>query len=450
MRAMKRYRSFRFRDERGISAVTVAVSLMAMFSALVLSIDSGQLWTTRRNIITGTDAAVLHAARLFSTPVANGGLDPCNSTHQVAAETGATNVLLENNPEALHDETATPDGWQVTLYDSSLCGTAGFIPGKVRFDGRLTSDQAFSSLFGFQPPSAISSSTAAWGYITAAGQGLRPIGICDQGTVGFSSPPPAPPIVDPGPFPHYFLWNELWHGRISREYYDSYFGTHPSEYPAISAGWQNGPANNPGNNPNEGLPYVSPLDDNRFGLVHRIRMPDTDCGVMPGNRMWVDFTGDGGGRPGASELENQLLYGYNGTVSLTPHDCDPGDDVPPPQDCGGASGDAAKLEKALQTLTCPVAIAPLDCRYIFPILVASQVFEGGANAHYVQSAFLTVVLRGFGGIESDADFELDLEFVDQKITGQIGAAPPSGGLPYQTGFQLCGADHDTVADRCPF
>ena len=44
-------------DEKGISAVVLAVTLIGLFGAAVLSVDAGSLWTARRNIITASDAA---------------------------------------------------------------------------------------------------------------------------------------------------------------------------------------------------------------------------------------------------------------------------------------------------------------------------------------------------------------------------------------------------------
>src|SRR5439155_10008064 len=96
---------------------------------------------------------------------------------------------------AIHNSTDTPDGFQVTLSDPTLCNTASYVPGKVRYDARLTAQGFFSKAFGFGDSSAISSSTAAWGYIVALGEGLRPIAICDQTL-------------------QYQLWTQLFYGTI--------------------------------------------------------------------------------------------------------------------------------------------------------------------------------------------------------------------------------------------
>jgi hypothetical protein len=98
-----------------------------------------------------------------------------------------------------------------------------------------------------------------------------------------------------------------------------------------------------------------------------------------------------------------------------------------------------------------VATADLNCPYIFPILVVNAVIQPkGANAEYVQVAFLFVVLRGFGQFTNNTNLQMDLEFVKVQTDGNIGATNPSGSDTAPTGVQLCGADHDTQTDRCGF
>lgn len=420
----------RLRDERGISSVVVAVSLFALFGALMLTLDAGNLWSTRRQIITGTDAAALHAARYFNTGAGN----PCSSADVLDAESGATNVMNQNHARALHNPGDTPDGFEVTLADPGLCGMAGYIPGKVRYDGRLQAQGFFSQVFGFGNTSALSSSTAAWGYIQSIGEGLRPIAVCDKSE-------------------QYELWRDFWFGAIDLATYNGLFGRDEGlapeliKFPASSDNFIRGDS---AHNPNKNKAYVVPDGTDAHRTVHRMTMPDLECGASPGNRVWVDFTDEEAGTLGASELRDQLLYGYKGEVALSPHDCNPSNDDPTPEDCGSAPGDKATLERALGTITCARNTPAMSCPYIFPILVVDQVSaDGGANAHYVQVAFLFVVMRGFGDINADL-IQFDFEFVDVQTSGQVGASPPSSTHPYQTGVQLCGADHDSQPDRCPF
>ena len=147
----------RLSEERGVTSVVVAVCIIALVGAAMLTVDAGNLWSTRRTIITGTDAAVLDAAQQFNMGVDN----PCIQAGVDAAETHATNVLTLNQSGALHNPTDTPDGFQVTLSDPSLCATASYVPGKVRYDARLTAQGFFSKAFGFGDTKTFASSTAA-------------------------------------------------------------------------------------------------------------------------------------------------------------------------------------------------------------------------------------------------------------------------------------------------
>lgn len=420
-----------------MSSVIIAVCLVAFFGAAVLTIDAGSLWTTRRTVITGTDAAVLSAAQLF----ANGQADPCSGSDVAAAEANAANVLVDNHPSALHNATDTPNGFDVTL--AQPCGTFGagsFVPGKVRFDARLQANQAFSGFFGFSDLKAFSSSSAAWGYITGLGEGLRPIAVCDQ-TQQFFPPQMPPPPATPF-YPHYKLWSMLYEKQIDQDTYDTFFGSDVDHYPASSTLYTNG--NDP-QNPNRLKPYVQP-GANGHHTIHRIQMPDPNCGVSPGNRIWVDFYDPGGGTVGTSELVKQILYGYKGTVSLTPHDCNTSDDIDAPENCGSAPGDRAALSRALGEITCDAQTVAEQCPYVFPILVVRSIVMPGANAEYYQTAFLYVALRGFGDIQ-DTSFQMDFEFVDVMTTGEISSTMPTTDTVPLKGVQLCGADG---MDRCGF
>jgi hypothetical protein len=318
----------------------------------------------------------------------------------------------------------------------------------VRFDGKLGAHQTLSGLLGISKLEAFSSSTAAWGYITAlgSGAGLRPMSICDQSSVTFPNPLPAAPAAPN--FPHFALWNQLQSGAISQTTYDSFFGTDVNNYPTASTGYANGADHN--SNPNDGKTYVAPTGTNDHHTIHRITMPDLACGTSPGNRIWVDFTGPGGGTGGGTAaLVQEILHGYTGTVALTPHDCNPADGTAAPEDCGSKPGNSGGVQNALGTITCPVATVATSCPYVFPILVINHIVQPGSNANYTQVAFLFVVLRGFGRL-TNTSLQLDYEFVKIQTDGNIGATNPSGSNTEPTGVQLCGVDHDTQTDRCGF
>ena len=143
----------RLRDERGVSAVIVAVSLIAMMSALVLSLDAGNLWQTRRHLITGTDAAALEAARLAAI---NGPDDACD------------NYIETLNKNA---------GSEVTPIDCKIVADATGDTGYVVIEATKTAHVRFGGVLGLMDQQPYSKSAARWGFITAI-EGLRPIGIC--------------------------------------------------------------------------------------------------------------------------------------------------------------------------------------------------------------------------------------------------------------------------------
>ncbi|MFY9587288.1 MAG: hypothetical protein WAT66_07530 [Actinomycetota bacterium] len=434
----------RLRREEGITSVIVVICIVAFLGATMLSLDAGNLLSSRRNEITGTDAAALDAALRFN----NGSLNPCgpDAGDGGAAEIEATNVLVRNNARSLHNDTDTPDGWEVTPADPGLCGLASYVPGKVRFDGRLPSASFFSQVFGVNNLSAISSSTAAWGYVTAIGDDLRPIPVCARSEA-------------------YQNWVSFWNtGDLTT--YNSFFGrdaarqTLPTRdpgllnvvFPSFSGGWYNGPASGSpaARNPNEGLAYIAPDGTDGHRTVIRVTTPDQHCVGTPapsGDVAWIDFEDAGGGTIGASELAMWIREGYPGTVSLDPHDCNPANDNPTPESCGAKPGETGSVEKALQDVTCPVATPARSCPHVFPILVVDDISQPGSNAEYKQVAFLFVVMRGYGGLEAGSA-QFDFEFLDVQTSGAVSGSPPSGSYPYTKGVQLCGADH--ADGNCPF
>ena len=428
----------RLDDERGISAVIVAITLIALFGAAVLSIDAGSAWATRRKIVTGTDAAALAAARMF----ANGSANPCTADGQAVAHGEALSVLTANSSTAEHDSV---NGYQVTV-----TGCPSQPVGHVRFDARLGSKQAFSGVFGFTQVKPFSSSTAEFGYITAP-RGLRPIGICDQSNVAFTGQAAAAP-PGPAPYPHYALFNWLQKGTspslspFTQANYDAYFGTSPTDYPSASI------TNNRNNN--SGLTYLSPAAGG--GVVHRVNAKD-DCQGTASWRGWVDLDGQANGTP---DLERWLRDGFDGTVSLG----DPSASPPEPADCNAHQGDqycevdtgnhnASSVESALDSITCPAATPSKDCLQ-FPIIV-DRVVSTPPQQRVEQVAFLVVVLRGWGSLDGNDNNPcngnqgcvFDFEFVDVQLVGSVGHNP-SGNNDTPRGIGLCGIDHDSQAHRC--
>jgi hypothetical protein len=460
----------RLREERGISAIIVSISLVALFGAAMLAIDAGSAWATRRKIVTGTDAAALAAARYFANNPGQACLNGDGTWNGVDAAGGnaeASTVLSANSSSAEHDPA---DGFALTVSGCS----SGFPVGHVRFDGRLGSQQSFSGLFGFSKVKPFSSSTAQFGYLIAP-VGLRPIAVCDQASTAFATQPVASPPGSPdavtGTYPHYALFNWLVKGQhvggpipynttFTQSDYDKYFGSLTNEYPSVSL------AN--GDSVNDGQAYMTPAAGG--GVVHRISATD-NCGGGANYRGWVDLNGGANGTGSDNKcppdegklqsLECMLLTGYDGNpgpVSLGDSSATP----PLAKECNNSenefcqidSGNHNGIKDALNPITCAYNVKSADCPYVFPIILTDTV-TGSPKPVVHQQAFVYVVLRGWGALDGDAkpcqgqthSCWFDFEFVRVQGTGAIGRNPsPNYASPPAT--SLCGIDHDSVSHRC--
>jgi hypothetical protein len=145
------------RDERGAVAVITAILAVLMLGAVAYAVDTGNLWETRRNMVTATDAAALGAASKFAL-----GIDGC-------AGGGAPTFLVDNRSDASMD-VCQPSGTD----------TRG---GYVTVQGHTTAQFTFAGIFGMQNHQVSSATTAQWG-IPSGVIGLRPIALCITSTPG--------------------------------------------------------------------------------------------------------------------------------------------------------------------------------------------------------------------------------------------------------------------------
>ncbi len=138
-------------DEHGAVAVITAVLAVLLFAAAAYAIDSGNLWQTRRNMVTATDAGALGAAGKFAI-----GADGCGTG-------GAPTLLTDNRSDA-------------TL-DACLPSTTNTQAGYVSVQGHTTAQFTFAGIFGIRSHAVSSTTTAQWGLPSGA-LGLRPIALC--------------------------------------------------------------------------------------------------------------------------------------------------------------------------------------------------------------------------------------------------------------------------------
>lgn len=179
----------RLEGERGVSTAAVVASLIGLFAALVVSLDAGHLWTSRRGMVTATDTAALAGARTavgWTTP----GACPSHVESMVRAK------LIEEQPSAsLESCTLAPSSSRV---------------GYVTVDARRPVDMKFGMLLGLGQQSAFSSTSVQYGYPTGA-EGLRPIAICVEN-------------------PHIQEWLRLKDGLITQAQYEDLPRTEPTEH----------------------------------------------------------------------------------------------------------------------------------------------------------------------------------------------------------------------------
>ncbi len=141
-------------DDSGISMPLVAMAMTMMLGMSALVIDLGNGWRTRRAIIPATDAAALAAAQDYVN-----GIDGCAAV--------ATTYLVNN------EAAATLDGCTKVDYSSDR--------GRVTVTASHNVETWFAPVLGIGDYTVSSASTATWGPPLAA-TGLRPIGLCLDGS----------------------------------------------------------------------------------------------------------------------------------------------------------------------------------------------------------------------------------------------------------------------------
>lgn len=404
---MKQRGLLRLRNEDGVAAVIVVVSLVGIFSAALLSLDFGNMWSTRKTIISGTDATALDQA-LF---VAKTGAVDCNRIGGPAfngAYQDWTNIL-QINTSGFVVGTQT---CQVTTLNS------GGIVGYVSVEAKKEAETRFGGLLGVGNSQPYSLS-AARVYYPDAVQGLRPIGICIQNShvqewLGYLNN--GTPMPSTGP-------------------------DHPSYQGATL--------------PVHRITYSKDSND--------------ACGGAPGNWGFQDYDGDDGGNSD-EEFKDWMLDGYEGLVNA-PSDCDNdgsgsndqpggvGDSCPGNPGSGAAnSGQGCSNDSLASVLACVQSVpgSPPEVKE-FPIVIfdgatcdSSGGAGGGNTCTFNVVRYVVVRLWGFKLTGSQDARYFDFEFVPGIANG-----PCCDPTPDQTDIkavQICAVDHDTSgltqAQRC--
>lgn len=154
-------------DERGVTMPVVALSMVVLLGMASLVIDLGNGWRTRRALIAATDAAALAAAQDFVN-----GTNGCTST--------AGNYLTANEPTSV----------------LVSCVPFAYNPdqGRVTVTATQNVQTWFAAVIGEGDYDAPSVTTAVWGP-PASVTGLRPIGLCYDGSAALQAVIDNPPAT---------------------------------------------------------------------------------------------------------------------------------------------------------------------------------------------------------------------------------------------------------------
>jgi Flp pilus assembly protein TadG len=146
-------------EERGAVAIIVAICAIVLFGFAAYAIDSGNLWQTRRNMVTATDSAALAAAADYSV-----GTNGCNAS--------AASFVSLNRSDA--------------TVDSCTVSGAGTDHGYTTVRAGTTVPYTFAGVFGLTAKQVHSTTTAEWG-IPSGVTGLRPFALCIQANAQLQS-----------------------------------------------------------------------------------------------------------------------------------------------------------------------------------------------------------------------------------------------------------------------
>ena len=132
-----------------------SVSLIAIFAFTAISVDLGNAWQNKRELVNASDAAALAAAQEYAV-LGNG----CSSV--------ASLFVTSNKDDAALTECTPSEG-----------AVNGDTSGHVLVTAESTVDYAFAPVIGVDS-SDIESTTAARFGIPKSARGLRPFGLCSQ------------------------------------------------------------------------------------------------------------------------------------------------------------------------------------------------------------------------------------------------------------------------------
>lgn len=163
------------RDESGAVLMVVAVTLLVLIGMLVLTVDLGRAVAVKREMVSGTDAAVIAAAH------------ECALGHTYGEATAAANAILAQNKSGavLNGPISAPG-----------CGLTPTEPQLVTVQTKVQMDYFFAGIFGFNSGEVGADAVAEWG-VVKGGMGVPVTVDLEQlQGCGIEPDPPSPSEVD--------------------------------------------------------------------------------------------------------------------------------------------------------------------------------------------------------------------------------------------------------------
>jgi hypothetical protein len=396
-------------DERGISAVIAVVSLLGLLGAAMLSLDAGNMWQTRRNIIIGTDSTALQQAKYLAF-----------ASDKTTCEASWTDYMVRNSG----------GGTGVTPISCATHAVGTGSTGYVVVDGRKAARTRFGGVFGIGDTQPYSLSAAAWGF-ASDGRGLRPISFCNKNS-------------------HVKEWLRYkngtgwWGSAITLDQYKALAGTgddngdgqidHPP-YAALSNSFTTPP------------------------VVHRMNfnndLDDGQCGDYPGNWGWLNFDGDSAADP---DRNDWTTNGYNdGTIQIREDGepaCpdSPGNGTTEDSEEGCVPADSGSISNSNSGALDSILGKSVQIM-LFDSGNCVNTSGGGTTCNFEAWAIVGVILRGYQATGASTARYLDFEFTDIQLSGTWVGTAPNGIDTGARAIGLCDVDHDsqagsTIASRC--
>src|SRR5438105_805573 len=395
------------RDERGISAVVAAIAIVGLFGALVFSLDAGNLWASKRSMVTATDAGALIGA----TTAKNNAITTIGPCPQVVLN-AVTTQLTANQP------TATLDACNVFPTNAQS--------GYITVDARKQVSTRFAGIFGFGDQSAFSSTSVAYGFCTSCA-GLRPTALC----VGND---------------HVQEWINLRTLKVDAQN-NTGDASKQTAYQNALNNYNALPTTDPTNHPT----YAG------AGVVHRIFFNKANargCGAdaAAGNWGMIDFEN---GANGAC-LNNDMQYGYFGnlpTCNVGPGEVgiygpDPvATPCPSVDDLNGCVAGNTGSPSTGQGGTGLDYLKNNGIHFVVPLFGAPT--TNGSNTIFPVKGFIGMRLWDYKITGASDGRYLDVEFLTVQLQGKC-CGSSAGNEPGIFTTVICSTDHDPVAasTRC--